>query len=117
MMFGDKNYVSKKVTETLLERGLKLITKVRNNMKKPLLTKLEKQLLRQRGIIETVIDHLKNHLNIWHTRHRSLINAMTHLVTALACYCLEPMKISAIKSLADFSENSKNTEGNDLIKI
>lgn len=76
-----------------------------------------KQLLRQRGIIETVIDHLKNHLNIWHTRHRSVINAMTHLVAALACYCLEPMKISAIKALVDFSEGSKNTQSNHLVKI
>lgn len=117
MMFGDKGYVGKKVAETLLERGLKLITKVRNNMKKPLLSKLDKQLLRQRGIIETVIDHLKNHLNIWHSRYRSVINAMTHLVTALACYCIEPMKISAIKALADFSENSKNTKRNNLIKM
>ena len=117
MMFGDKGYVGKKVTKTLLERGLKLITKVRNNMKKPVLSKLEKQLLRQRGMIETVIDHLKNHLNIWHSRHRSVINAMTHLVTALACYCLEPMKISAIKTLADFSAGSKNTEGNNVAKI
>merc|ERR1711994_848560 len=112
MMFGDKGYVGKKVAETLLERGLRLVTKVRSNMKKPLLSRLEKQLLRQRGIIETVIDHLKNHLNIWHTRHRSVINAMTHLVTALACYCLEPMKISAIKSLDDFSEGAKNTNDN-----
>ena len=86
-------------------------------MKKPLLSKLEKQLLRQRGMIETVIDHLKNHLNIWHTRHRSVINAMTHLVTALACYCLEPMKISAIKTLTDFSEVSKNIKSNDLVKM
>ena len=117
MIFGDKGYVGKKVAETLLERGLRLVTKVRSNMKKPLLSKLEKQLLRQRGIIETVIDHLKNHLNIWHTRHRSVINAMTHLVAALACYCLEPMKISAIKSLDDFSEGAKNTNDNNLVKI
>ena len=64
MMFGDKGYVGQKVAKTLLERGLRLVTKVKNNMKKPLLSKFEKQLLRQRGMIETVIDHLKNHLNI-----------------------------------------------------
>ena len=81
------------------------------------MSKLEKQLLRQRGMIETVIDHLKNHLNIWHSRHRSVINAMTHLVTALACYCLEPMKISAIKALEDFSKGSKNIKINNVIKM
>ena len=51
MMFGGKGYIGKGVAETLLERGLRLITKVRNNMKKPLLSKLEKQLLRKRGVI------------------------------------------------------------------
>ena len=52
----------------------------------------EKQLLNQRGIIETVIGHLKHCYQVWHTRHRSVINAMTHLVAALAAYAIEPLK-------------------------
>jgi len=44
----------------------------------------EKQLLNQRGTIETVINHLKHFYQVWHTRHRSMINAMTHLISALA---------------------------------
>ncbi|MCF6765110.1 transposase [Thiotrichales bacterium 19S3-7] len=53
-------------------------------MKKPILTVEQKQLLNQRSIIETLFDHLKNSLMLWHTRHRSVKNAMTHLLSALA---------------------------------
>jgi hypothetical protein len=39
----------------------------------------EKQLLNQRGIIETVIGHLKHCYQVRHTRHRSIINAIKHV--------------------------------------
>jgi Transposase DDE domain len=72
-------------------------------MKKAKLSDYENQLLNQRGIIETVIGHLKHHYQVWHTRHRSILNAMTHLVSALAAYTIEPLKISAIKLLAQLA--------------
>lgn len=97
--FGDKGYIGKKVAENLLKRGLKLITRVRKNMKTKRLSEFETQLLNQRGIVETVIGHLKLTYQIWHTRHRSVMNAMTHLLAALAAYTIKPLKISAIKSL------------------
>lgn len=103
LAFGDKGYIGKKLFETLFADGLKLITRKRKNMKKTLLSCYEKQLLDQRGIIETVIGHLKHHYQIWHTRHRSVLNAMTHLVSALAAYAIEPLKISAIKLIAQLS--------------
>ena len=59
--------------------------------------------MNQRGVIETVIGHLKHAYQVWHTRHRSMINAMTHLVAALAAYAIEPLKLSAIKLLANAS--------------
>lgn len=99
LAFGDKGYISRKLFDTLFSQGLKLITRKRKNMKKELLSDYEQQLLNQRGIIETVIGHLKHHYQIWHTRHRSVLNAMTHLVSALAVYAIEPLKISAIKRL------------------
>ncbi|KTD38064.1 IS982 family transposase [Legionella oakridgensis] len=102
LAFGDKGYIGKKIFEELLNGGLKLITRKRKNMKdKQLLSCYEKQLLNQRGIIETVIGHLKHCYQVWHTRHRSIINAMTHLVAALAAYAIEPLKLSAIKLLAN----------------
>jgi hypothetical protein len=102
LAFGDKGYLGKKIFEELMQGGLKLITRKRKNMKeKQELSSHEKQLLNQRGIIETVIGHLKHCYQVWHTRHRSIINAMTHLVAALAAYAIEPLKLSAIKLLSN----------------
>jgi len=100
LAFGDKGYIGKKLFDTLMEKGLKLITRTRKNMKPKFYTKQEQQLLNQRGIIETIINHFKHHYHVWHTRHRSIINAMTHLMAAIAAYVIEPLKISAIKLLA-----------------
>jgi len=102
LAFGDKGYISKKIFDELLKKGLKLIPRKRKNMKnQPQLEAYEKQLLNQRNLVETVIEHLKHHYQVWHTRHRSLLNAMTHLVSALAAYAIEPLKLSAIKLLAN----------------
>lgn len=100
MAFGDKGYISKKLFSKLMEKGLKLITRTRKNMKPIFYSEIEKQLLNQRGIIETVINHFKHHYHIWHTRHRSVINAITHLMAGIAAYVIEPLKISAIKLLS-----------------
>jgi hypothetical protein len=59
----------------------------------------EQQLLNQRGIIETIFNCLKHKYHIWHTRHRSVINAMSHLMAALAAYTIEPLKLSSFKLL------------------
>ena len=99
LAFGDKGYIGKDLFDRLLKKGLKLLTRVRKNMKKIPMSSFETQLLNQRGIIETVIGHLKHHYQVWHTRHRSMINAMTHLMAALAAYAIEPLKMSAIKLL------------------
>ena len=101
LAFGDKGYIGKKIFDELLAGGLKLVTRKRKNMKPEQLTEHEQQLLNQRGIVETVIGHLKHHYQVWHTRHRSILNAMTHLVTALAAYAINPLKISAIRLLTN----------------
>lgn len=100
LAFGDKGYIGKKLFETLFQKGLKLITRKRKNMVPMVLNEYEHQLLNQRNTIETVINHLKHHYQVWHTRHRSMINAMTHLISSLAAYAIEPLKLSAIKLLA-----------------
>lgn len=106
LTFGDKGYLGKKIFDQLLAGGLKLITRKRKNMKQTdILSSYEKQLLNQRNLIETVIDHLKHHYQVWHTRHRSMINALTHLIAALAAYAIEPLKLSAIKLLGKFQDS------------
>lgn len=100
LAFGDKGYIGKKLFEVLFEGGLKLITRKRKNMKEPLnISAYEQQLLNQRGIIETIFNCLKHKYHIWHTRHRSVINAMAHLMAALAAYTIEPLKLSSFKLL------------------
>lgn len=91
---GDKGYIDKKLNETLAQQGLRLITKVRKNMKKKMLTAFEKFFLAQRSIVETVIDQLKSICQIEHTRHRSPVHFLVNLVSGLAGYCLKPKKPS-----------------------
>lgn len=105
LAFGDKGYLGKKIFEELFATGLKLITRSRKNMKnKPVISPSEKQLLNKRGIIETVIGHLKHCFQVWHTRHRSIMNALTHLIAALAAYAIEPLQLRNIKMLTNCSE-------------
>jgi hypothetical protein len=92
LLAADKGYIDKKLTERLAKNGLKLITKVRKNMKKKILTAFEKFFLYQRSIVETVIDQLKAICHIEHLRHRSSINFLVNLVGGLAAYTLRPRK-------------------------
>ena len=71
---------------------LQLITKLRSNMKNQLLPMADKRLLRKRALIETIIDQLKNIAQIEHTRHRSPVNFMVHLIGGLIAYCHQPKK-------------------------
>lgn len=92
--FGDAGYVGKNWQEMLKNMGIKFITTVKKNMKKPSLLQLEKLLLRKRGLIETVIDQLKNICHIDHTRHRSPDNFLANLVSGLTAYFFKPRKPS-----------------------
>ena len=62
-------------------------------MKKVFRTKTEKSLLRNRSMIETMIYYLKNSLMLWHTRHRSPMNAFTHLMACMAAWIIAPTEI------------------------
>lgn len=92
LLAADKGYIDKKLTQRLSEKGIKLITKVRKNMKKKVLSAFEKFFLCQRSIVETVIDQLKAICHIEHSRHRSPLNFLVNLVGGLAAYSLRPRK-------------------------
>lgn len=93
-LIGDKGYISKDLFEKLMARGLKLITKLRRNMKNRFVEMEDKLLLRKRAIIETINDQLKNISNIEHTRHRSLWNFLVNLASGLIAYCWKEKKPS-----------------------
>lgn len=83
--FGDKGYISKHF-EHYYQKGLQLITRIRKNMKNKPMDWSDKLMLRRRGIIESVNDILMTVFDIDHTRHRSPINAVTHMIGALMAY-------------------------------
>ena len=93
-LFGDKGYINQKLVEILLGKSIHLITGIRNNMKNKLMSFMDKILLRKRSIIECVNDELKNNCQIEHTRHRSVINFLVHLLSALTAYTFLPKKPS-----------------------
>lgn len=91
--YGDKGYLSR-IFEELYEQGLKLVTKIRKNMKNKLMPLNEKYQMFKRGVIESVFDILMTVFDIDHTRHRSPRNAMSHMLGALAAYSFMDQKPS-----------------------
>lgn len=83
--YGDKGYLSK-LFEHFYEQGLKLVTKIRSNMKNKLMDMSERMWLCKRAIIESVNDILMTVCDIEHTRHRSPVNAVCHMFGAIIAY-------------------------------
>jgi hypothetical protein len=93
-LFGDKGYLSSKLSERMAEMGIKLITSVKKNMKNKLMPLWDKIMLRKRFLFETVNDQLKNVMQIEHTRHRSPTNFLVNLISGLLAYSFKPKKPS-----------------------
>ena len=93
-LFGDKGYISQPLFDQLLAQGLELITPRRKNMKQRPLPLEDQLLLRQRSIIETINDQLKNISQIEHTRHWSVANFLVNLLCGLIAYCHQRKKPS-----------------------
>ena len=85
-LIGDKGYISSKLFQDLYDKGLKLITKIKKNMKNKCMDLGEKILLRKRAIVESVIDQLKNISQIEHSRHRSPANFLVNVLSGLVAY-------------------------------
>ena len=98
-VFGDKGYLTK-LKEYFLDNGLNVIAKFKDKMYKKLKDKVMSSedflFSNKRGVIETIFDVLKNNCDIWHTRHRSPINAIIHLVSGLIAYQLRDNKPSIL---------------------
>lgn len=93
-LYGDKGYLSSSLGERLLEQGLHLVTRVRKGMAPVSLSDDDKAMLCHRSLIESVIERLKEGCQVEHTRHRSVRNALAHLVSGLIAYCHLPEKPS-----------------------
>ncbi len=91
-LYADKGYIGKWLKEWLSKHRIELITKVRKNMKQPVLSDFDKAALRYRSVIESVFHELKNLCQIEHTRHRSVTNFCINLLGGIVAYCLFPKK-------------------------
>ena len=67
--------------QNLLKNEVKLITRIKKNMQNQMMILREKILLKKRSLIESVFNILKNELGLIHSRHRSIINLLTVLIT------------------------------------
>ena len=93
-LYADKGYIGRTLFNKLWQRGLHLITGIRRNMRNYLMPLADKLMLRKRFVIETVFDILKCEMGLEHSRHRSVINAMVHLLSCLVAYAFRPGKPS-----------------------
>ena len=93
-LYADKGYISRALFNRLWQRGLHLITGIRRNMRNYLMPLADKLMLRKRFVIETVLDILKCDMGLEHSRHRSVINAMVHILSCLVAYAFRPGKPS-----------------------
>lgn len=93
-LFGDRGYIGKPLFNFLWQRGIQLITKLKQNMCNKLMPLIDKLLLRKRALIESINDELKNMCQIEHTRHRSPVNFLVNLFSGLVAYTFFPKKPS-----------------------
>jgi hypothetical protein len=84
-LYGDAGYITS-LAKKFKERGLELITKLRENMKPIEITPEQKHYLKHRGLIESVFNLMKNHCDIEHSRHRSVKNFIINLWSGLIAY-------------------------------
>ncbi len=93
-LYADKGYIGRTLFKALWQRGLHLITSIRRNMRNYLMPLADKVMLRKRFVIETVLDTLKSEMGLEHSRHRSVTNAMVHVLSCLVAYAFRPGKPS-----------------------
>jgi Transposase DDE domain len=91
-LYADKGYIGRELFNKLWQRGLHLITGIRRNMRNHRMPLADKLMLRKRFVIETVLDILKCEMGLEHSRHRSVMNAMVHILSCLVAYAFRPGK-------------------------
>ncbi|SPJ31801.1 unnamed protein product [Candidatus Protochlamydia amoebophila UWE25] len=94
--FADIGSISEKLTNTLMQKGIHLFTKVKKKMKHQWITLVDKLMLKKRTMIESVNHLLKSSCQIEHHRRRSRWNFLSHLMAGLANCCLESIQTSTV---------------------
>ncbi|NLQ24941.1 IS982 family transposase [Shewanella sp. S-1] len=102
-LYADKGYISKALSSELLDKGVKLVTNVRKNMKAKAMLLWDRSMLSRRFIIETINDQLKNISQIEHSRHRSVHGFMLNMIAGLIAYQLKDNKPQLNLTNAEFN--------------
>lgn len=89
-LIADMGYIGK--TQELYQRGIQIIHRLRSNMRNKLISLFDKFLLRQRGIVETVFELLKDDFDLEHSRHRSIPAFFTNIFSVIIAYAFRPKK-------------------------
>jgi len=92
-IFGDKGYISKDLFNKLYYQNLRLFTGIRKDMNNHLLELEDKKLLRKRSLIEAVFNVLKNRMGAEHSRHRSPVNFLVHILACVASYAINKLSL------------------------
>lgn len=89
-LFGDKGYLDKKMSANLAELGITLFTPYKKNMKARFLPACLTDIIysKKHALIESVINIMKNKLQLCHTRHRSWRNFVVYIAATLLGYQL-----------------------------
>jgi SUMO ligase MMS21 Smc5/6 complex component len=91
-LFGNRGYISKKLTRLLVGQDIKLMTTLKKSMKAQAIDAFDKVLLRKRSSIETINDQLKNIGDLEHSWHRSLTHYMSNIIASLVAYSYQDKK-------------------------
>lgn len=92
-LIGDKGYLSKTLKEDLFkEQDLQLITRIRKDMKPQIMPLQSSFYLQKRGIIETIIGHLKDFKHLVSSKYRSTTNFFINIFSSITAYQLEERK-------------------------
>ncbi len=90
-LFGDKAYISKEIFNKLFAKSLRLFSSIRKDIKIHLLGIEDKELLKKRSLIESVFNVLKNSMNLEHSRNRSSVNFLVHILACVVGYAIRPL--------------------------
>jgi len=93
-LLGDRGSLSHALFAQLWGHGVHLSTRRKKTMRHKLLPWLDKSLLRQRRLIETVHDQLKNICQLEPTRPRRLTNFVVNVLAAVIAYTSQEKKPS-----------------------
>jgi len=91
-IFGDRGYIGTEFFKDLFAGGLRLVTRLRKNMKNILMEFNDRACLSKRMVVETIFSSIKSCGTFEHSRHRNVINAFCHILSGLIAYQLRPIK-------------------------